>query len=200
MKSLHDFKPGFQKALKPIASFLDSKGITPVQLMLISAAITLFAGLTLASAASTQIIFVFLPFILILRLTLNAVDELLIKVHKKESKLTFYLGELGDVFSDIVLYLPFIYIDGISQVLVMFNIFASIFTEFAGVLGLEMGRKRRCEGPMGKTDRAVAFSLVAVVWGFGILSIGWINFMLTVIFLAQALTIYNRVMAAIQKS
>ena len=199
MKSLHDLKPQFQKLLKPVASALDKQGITPVQLMVISAGISLFAGLLLAAAAPTQYIFVLLPFVLVLRLTLNAVDELLIKVHKKDSKIAFYLGEIGDVFSDIVLYLPFLFIPGVSQILVIFNVFASTFTEFTGVLGLEIGKKRRYEGPMGKIDRAVAFSFVAVVYGLGLLGVGWVNFFLTIIFLAQGLTVYNRIFKAIVK-
>lgn len=58
-------------------------------------------------------------------------------------------------------------------------------------------QSRRNQGPMGKVDRAVAFSVVAIVYGFGLLDAGAVNFLLTVIFLAQALTIYNRVIAAV---
>lgn len=199
MKSLRDYRTQFIKLLEPFAAYMDDRGVTPVQLMLGSAAMTLVAGLLIAAAAPTQLIFAILPLVLFLRLALNATDDILVKEHKKESKIAFYIGELGDVFSDIVLYLPFIFIPGISQILVIFSIFGAIFTEFAGVLSLQFGKIRRYEGPMGKVDRAVAFSFVAVIYGFDILGVGWINFFLTIIFLAEAMTIYNRVMLAISK-
>jgi CDP-diacylglycerol--glycerol-3-phosphate 3-phosphatidyltransferase len=198
MRSLHDLKPYLQKYLTPVAKKLIDRDVFPVQLMLIACGLSLVVGIIMAALAPVSIaIFLLLPLALGARLLLNAIDEILIKKLKKKSKYAFYLSEMTDVFSDVVLYLPFLYVPDISQVLVVFNVFAAIFTEFAGVLGVGVTQARRNQGPMGKVDRAVAFSVVAIVYGFGLLDAGAVNFLLTVIFLAQALTIYNRVIAAV---
>ncbi len=198
MRSLHDLKPYFQKYLMPVASRLIDHDVSPVQLMAIACGLSLIIGIVMAALAPLSAgIFLLLPLALGARLLLNAIDEIIIKKIKKKSKYAFYLSEMTDVFSDIVLYLPFLYVPGISQVLVVFNVFAAIFTEFAGVLGVGVTQTRRTHGPMGKVDRAVAFSFVAIVYGFGVLDAGAVNFLLTIIFLAQALTIYNRVIAAV---
>lgn len=198
MRSLHDLKPYLQRYLTPVAGKLIERDVFPVQLMLIACGLSLVVGIIMAALVPVSAaIFLLLPFALGARLLLNAIDEILIKKLKKKSRYAFYLSEMTDVFSDIVLYLPFLYVPGISQVLVVFNVFAAIFTEFAGVLGIGVTQNRRNQGPMGKVDRAVAFSIVAIVYGFGLLDAGAVNFLLTVIFLAQALTIYNRVIAAV---
>ena len=65
------------------------------------------------------------------------------------SRLGAILNELGDVASDIFLYLPLAIVPGIPAWLMVAIVIASILTEFAGVVALQAGAERRYDWPMG---------------------------------------------------
>jgi len=111
-----------------------------------------------------------LPVLLAVRMGLNAIDGMLAREHGQKSRLGFVLNELGDVISDAALYLPFVVVLGPIWALpvVLFPI-----AEFAGVLPLALGGERRYDGPMGKSDRAVVYSLLAVAAATIGVSAGW---------------------------
>ncbi len=78
----------------------------------------------------------------------------------------------------------------------------SVITEMAGILAFSIGADRKYDGPMGKSDRAFVFSVVAIVVGFGtdpgLLSLSVVAFLI-IIFL-QLFTIYNRIRSALKSS
>ena len=49
------------------------------------------------------------------------------------------LNELGDVLSDVFLYLPFATVAGFTPSIIAFIVALSIITEMAGVIGLQIG-------------------------------------------------------------
>ncbi|MCP4112912.1 MAG: CDP-alcohol phosphatidyltransferase family protein, partial [Desulfobacteraceae bacterium] len=112
------------------------------------------------------------------------------------------LNELCDVISDIFLYIPFAFIPGINSIIIVIITMLSIITEMAGILAFSIGTDRKYDGPMGKSDRAFVFSVVAVVVGFGtdpgLLSVSVVVFLI-IIFL-QLFTIYNRIKSALKSS
>ena len=65
------------------------------------------------------------------------------------------LNELGDVVSDAVLYLPFAFLPGINDLLVIVLVILAILVEMTGVIAVQIGASRRYEGPFGKSDRAL---------------------------------------------
>jgi CDP-diacylglycerol---glycerol-3-phosphate 3-phosphatidyltransferase len=56
--------------------------------------------------------FLFLIIILFVRMALNSADGMLAREHAMQSILGTLLNELGDVISDVALYLPFALISG----------------------------------------------------------------------------------------
>ena len=72
------------------------------------------------------------------------------------------LNEIGDVGSDIALCAPLAWLNAPSRLAVLAFVVGAVFTEFSGVLSKSLDASRRCEGPMGKSDRA--FWIGALTW------------------------------------
>ena len=69
---------------------------------------------------------------------------------------------------------------------------AAIIGEMAGGLGPMLGGTRRYDGPLGKSDRAFAFGLLAFLIGVGLTPGMWSTIYLSVLLALSALTIVNR--------
>ena len=72
---------------------------------------------------------------------------------------------MTDVVSDAVLYLPFIWISPFSTIQITLVIWLSAISEMVGILGQVIGKTRRYDGPMGKSDRAFVFGLLGLLVG-----------------------------------
>jgi len=125
-------------------------------------------------------------------MALNAIDGMLAREHDMQSSLGAILNELGDVVSDIFLYAPFAYLAGLSAELVLAIVICSIIVEMVGVVSIQIGGSRRYDGPLGKSDRAFLFGLLAVLLAFGFDSSFWLNCLLGLGLLFSLLTIVNR--------
>jgi len=138
-----------------------------------------------------------LPAALFVRLALNALDGMLAREHGMKSPLGAILNELGDVASDAVLYLPLALVPGVAAGLVVAAVLLAVIAEMAGVVAVQIGAERRYDGPMGKSDRALAFGAVALALGLGIAPGIWLDVVLGVIVLLLCLTIWNRARRAL---
>ena len=98
-----------------------------------------------------------------------------------------------DVIADTALYLPFALLLGVETSLVLVIVFLAALSEFTGVLGLMVGASRRYDGPMGKSDRAFVFGLLAMLWAFNCMTPFWLNVVLLVMLLLLFVTIISRV-------
>lgn len=163
--SLYQLKPRFQQLLHPLLATLARSGVTPNQVTLVAMALSLGYGVVLALAPETKGLWFGLPLFLLLRMALNALDGMLATVTGNKTTLGALLNEPCDQVSDTALYLPFALAAGAMPVLVVLVVIAALLTEFAGVLAQSIGAARRFDGPMGKSDRAFAFGLVALLIG-----------------------------------
>jgi CDP-diacylglycerol--glycerol-3-phosphate 3-phosphatidyltransferase len=132
-------------------------------------------------------------------MALNAIDGMLAREHNMQSDLGGVLNELGDVVSDVALYLPFALVPGISAALVVTVVVLSVLTEMAGVVAVQIGASRRYDGPMGKSDRAFVFGLLALLLGVGLSPQWWANAGLVVVASLAALTVFNRSARALRE-
>jgi CDP-diacylglycerol--glycerol-3-phosphate 3-phosphatidyltransferase len=132
-------------------------------------------------------------------MALNAIDGMLAREHGKTTKFGCILNELGDVLSDIALYLPFSLIAGVSAPLIIGIVILAIASEMVGVLGYEIAQKRHYEGPMGKSDRAFVFGIVGLGLGLGIAPTQWLTLLLSAVILLQIWTMINRIQAMLQE-
>jgi CDP-diacylglycerol---glycerol-3-phosphate 3-phosphatidyltransferase len=99
---------------------------------------------------------------------------------------------MGDVVSDAALYLPFCLISGISAPWIIIIVLCALLAEMVGILGLAIAQHRCYDGPMGKSDRALLFSILALLFGFGAAPTAWLNGLWAGILLLQLWTIVNR--------
>ncbi len=133
-----------------------------------------------------------LPVTLFLRMAFNAIDGMMAKEHGQASAKGAVLNELSDVIADAALYLPFALIPGLNAPLVVLVVVAGIVAEMAGALGPMIGASRCYAGPFGKSDRAFAFGLLAVLIGIGLEPGLWSTLYLAALLVLSALTVLNR--------
>ena len=195
--STYQLKPRFQQLLRPMLASLERNGITPNQVTLATMMLSLAYGAVLAATPRTTAVWLGLPFVLLLRMSLNAIDGMLATATGNHTALGALLNEICDQVSDAALYLPFALATGILAPLVVLVVVAALLVEFAGVLAPTIGTARRFDGPMGKSDRAFAFSMLALMLGLGATPV-WCNGLLALVLTLAGLTILNRLRRALR--
>jgi CDP-diacylglycerol--glycerol-3-phosphate 3-phosphatidyltransferase len=190
--TIYDIKPAFQSLLRPISNSMAKNGITPNQVTVLALVLSFLTGFVVWVFSAARWTLLLIPAVLFIRMALNALDGMLAREHDMKTSLGMILNELGDVVSDTALYLPFVLISGISGMLLVLTVILSILTEMTGVVALQIGAKRRYDGPMGKSDRACAFGILALLIACGVPTGWWINAVLIVMMVLLMLTIVNR--------
>ncbi|MBB3913818.1 CDP-alcohol phosphatidyltransferase family protein [Rhizobium fabae] len=197
--SVYQLKSRFQNILRPLVRALAARGVTANQVTSVSAVVSIALGLFL-SVAPLPHWFLLVPVWFLLRMGLNAIDGMLAREHGQKSILGAYLNEIGDVVSDVALYLPFALIDPNGLLPAMAVIFLSALTEFAGILGQAVGASRRYDGPLGKSDRAVLFGALGIFVAAGGPFAAWTWWLWAVAALLLVWTIINRIRAGIREA
>ena len=197
--TIYDLKPAFQNLLRPVCKVLANVGVTANQVTVVACLVSVGIGVLFALYPTARWAALLIPVWLFLRMALNAIDGMLAREHGMQSALGGILNELTDVLADAALYLPFAFVPGISPLLVVAVVILSILTEMAGVVAVQIGSSRRYDGPMGKSDRAFVFGLLALLLGIGVNVQSWANIALTVVAALTALTIFNRSSRALQE-
>ena len=195
--TLYDIKPAFQKLLRPACGTLASAGVTANQVTIGAMLLSIATGTLVAILHEEPCVLLLVPVTLLVRMALNAIDGMLAREHGMQSALGGMLNELGDVVSDIALYAPFGLVAGVSPVLVTATVVLAMLSEMTGVVAVQVGASRRYDGPMGKSDRAFGFGLIAMLLGLGLEAGGWANACLGIIAILTAATILNRARAAL---
>ena len=197
--TIYDLKPVFQKLLRPICAALAKAGVTANQVTVVALILSVVVGALFALNPSARWAALSIPVWLFLRMALNAIDGMLAREHHMKSELGGILNELSDVIADAALYLPFALVPGISPMLIVAVVFLSVLTEMAGVVAVQVGASRRYDGPMGKSDRAFVFGLLALLLGLGLDLHWWANAGLAVVALLSAMTVFNRSSKALRE-
>lgn len=199
MKTIYDLKPAFQNKLRRIVNYCYQKGITANQITLAAILLSFIMGVLLVLWPHSRWIYALVPIVLFVRMALNAMDGMLAREYHMQSALGLILNELGDVFSDVFIYLPFSLFASQSAALVIVIVVLAIISEMAGVLPAQLGLARRYDGPMGKSDRAFAFSIISIFIVFGLKSPFVINNLFAIILLLLVITIFNRCKRTLQE-
>ena len=207
MPSIYQLKPAFQNLLRPLVKSLYAIGISANQItllaMFISLAVASFIYIYFSKHGIGLLLLIF-PLWMLIRMAFNAIDGMLAREFKQQSKLGAFYNELCDVISDTALYFSLICFAFIQAELLLLACFLSILSEYTGVMAPLIGAERRYDGPMGKSDRALAFSLICIVivaysiFDFGLNVLSQIcNGILIIIILLLAVTIFNRIKSSI---
>lgn len=196
--TIYDLKPKFQDLLRPIVNQLFRAGITANQVTLAALILSVLCGALLIIIPNPHL-FLVLPFVLFVRMALNAIDGMLAREHHQKSHLGAILNELGDVISDIALYLPFVLIFPHLFWLILLILFLGVLTEFIGVIAQAIGATRRYDGPIGKSDRAFVFGALGLLVGLfpHIVFSSWVSYLFAILALLLFYTCYNRIRRAL---
>jgi CDP-diacylglycerol--glycerol-3-phosphate 3-phosphatidyltransferase len=162
MPSVYDLKPAFQGLLRPLVGALARAGVTANQVTVAAFVLSAAAGAAVLLAPAARWPLLAYPAVLLARMALNAVDGMLAREHGQKSRLGAFLNELGDVAADAALYLPLAVVPGAPAALVVATAVLGVIVETAGVCAVQVGASRRYDGPLGKSDRAVLFSVAAL--------------------------------------
>jgi len=198
MPSIYELKPQFQNLLRPTVKALANKGINANQITVLAMIISFLAGGLVLVFPTSSWPLLTIPIVLFIRMALNAIDGMLAREHNMKSSLGTILNELGDVFSDVALYLPLAVIVDINASLIVVVVIFTIISEMAGVLAIQIGAKRRYDGPMGKSDRAFLFGVITLILGVGVNPQPWLNYLLLSMLVLLVVTTFNRVRKALE--
>ena len=200
MATIYDLKPGFQALLRPVCGALARAGVTANQVTVAAALLSAAGGAAILWLPEARWPLLALPVVLFLRMALNAIDGMLAREHDMKSRLGAVLNELGDVVADAMLYLPLAAVPGVPGWLVAGLVMAGILVEMTGVVGIQIGASRRYDGPVGKSDRAFIFGLLAFLLGIGIGAGVWVDILLALALVLSGITVVNRARKALAEA
>ena len=140
-----------------------------------------------------------LPAALLLRLTLDAIADMLIEDQTARPPQDLLLKETGAAVCDLLLYLPLALIPGVPGGLVVTLVALGLCTEVTGLAALGIGASRRRDGPMGKPDRAILFGLIGLILALDSTAAPWLPWLLIPASVMALATIGNRMRAALQE-
>lgn len=197
MPTLYALKPAFQDRLRPLVNRLAAMGVTANGITVAAALLSIAAGSAIAILPDWSPLLFLIPLVLFLRMALNAIDGMLAREHGQASTLGMYLNEICDVVSDLALILPFAALPQFGAWGVVAFAIAAALTEFAGVLGIAAGIGRNYAGPFGKSDRALALGVVAVLAAAGLWPEAIAPFVFPPMATLSLLTAINRIRAGL---
>jgi CDP-diacylglycerol--glycerol-3-phosphate 3-phosphatidyltransferase len=195
MPTLYDLKPRFQALLRPVAVHAARAGVSANAVTLAAALMSGLLGVLVVTTRSRWLLLCY-PLILLLRMALNAIDGLIARELSRPTPLGALLNELGDLVSDAALYLPLALVLPAPPWLVVAIVVVAVIAEAVGIASGITGLGRRYDGPFGKSDRALAFSVLAFVVAVGVPSADrWLPAALGVLLVLAVWTVVNRVRA-----
>lgn len=200
MISVYKLKPKFQQLLTPVLLCLHKNKITANQITLSSVLLSVVIGVLFWNADVSKWLFLSLPIGLLIRMALNALDGMMARKFNQTSRLGEVLNEVGDLVSDIIIFFPLLKFQPESLYLIVIFIVLSVINEFAGLLGKVVGKERRYDGPMGKSDRAFILGLYGLLIFFGITISGVSAYLFSLIILLLLISTYIRLKKSLHEA
>ncbi|MCU0290906.1 MAG: CDP-alcohol phosphatidyltransferase family protein [Thermoanaerobaculaceae bacterium] len=197
MPSVYDLKARFQALLRPLVGGLARAGVRPNHITVGALVGSVAVGTLVILGRQRPLVLLILPAWLFLRMALNALDGMLAREHAMATRLGAVLNEMGDIVSDLSLYLPLAAVRPEAAWSAVAFALGAVLTETSGILAQALGASRRYDGPMGKSDRALvvgALGVAAVVWPP---SLGWWRWVLAAAAALAVLTCLNRLRAGL---
>lgn len=201
MISVYQLKSNFQNILRPISNKLATIGVTANMVTISAFLLSILTGfITFKYAPKYSYAYFVLPIALFIRMALNAIDGMLAREHNQKSNIGAVYNELGDILSDVVIYVPLLYVSNCNIWLIFLFTVLIIISETVGIMGVQINASRHYEGPMGKSDRAFWFSLLAIAMVFVTISAKYLTIFLIFVSLLLVYTSYNRINGALKEA
>ncbi|MEX5935627.1 CDP-alcohol phosphatidyltransferase family protein [Mammaliicoccus sciuri] len=199
MISIYEIKPKFQQLLMPIVDWMRKIGMTPNQVTILALLLSIVTGIILSIFHDNKWIFILMPIVMFVRMALNAIDGVMAKKYQMKSHLGLLLNELGDVISDLFLFIPLVFIAEDYGIGIMLFISLSIISEMAGVTVQVIGSSRRYDGPMGKSDRAFIVGFISFLIFVHLNIIPYLHFVFYICSILMLINIYNRIINGLKE-
>ena len=201
MISVYQLKTSFQNLLRPITNFLANMKITANMVTVSAFLLSVAVGIiVLYYTKQCKYILWILPVSLLIRMGLNAIDGMLAREHNQKSNLGAIFNELGDILSDTVIYVPFLYVCNVNIWIVFLFTILAIISETVGIMGIQINASRRYDGPMGKSDRAFWISILAIIYMYAPICEKCMNWSLIAVIVFLCITILNRILSALKEA
>lgn len=197
--TIYSLKKSFQNLLRPLSNALACRGVTPNQVTIGAFLLSCGCGGTVFLSEGSSGSLFLVPVVMFVRMALNAIDGMLAHEHNMKTASGAMLNELGDVLSDTVLYLPFAVVSSVPAVPIVIIVVLSVIAEMTGVVAMQIGASRRYDGPMGKSDRAFVFGLLALLLGLSAPIDGCLPTALWLTVILLLLTVVNRARNALDE-
>lgn len=164
--TLYSIKPAFQRTLEPLVAGLQRRRVHADTVTWFGFGLSAAAGAVALAGQIAPTALLAVPPLLLGRMAANAIDGQLARRTTSTTR-GVVLNEVCDVAGDAVAYLPFAALLGGGSGWVVVGMVASgLVAEVAAIAGTSGGRRNA--GPFGKSDRALAFSLLAVAVAAGV--------------------------------
>src|SRR5215475_3357947 len=199
MQSIYDLKPRFQRLIRPLAPRLVRLGVTPNHITWMALIGSIIVGSMVWLTGGRAACLALLPAWLLVRMALNALDGMIAREYRMATSRGAALNELGDLLSDLALYLPLANLRAGALWPVIAFVFGTLLTEFCGLLGQTLGGRRVYDGPMGKSDRAAFIGALALLTLAAPSIIGAWPWIFTLAALLALLTCWNRLSHALRE-
>ncbi|TWU57558.1 CDP-alcohol phosphatidyltransferase family protein [Rubripirellula reticaptiva] len=199
MPSVYDLKPKFQNLLRPICTRMATAGVTANQVTIGAVALSFIGGALIAAYPDRWWALAAMPILLLVRMALNAIDGMLAREFGMKSRLGAVLNELGDVISDVALYLPMALVPNVPMWGIVAFVLQAVIIEFAGVIAIQIGSPRGYAGPMGKSDRAFWMGTLATLLALDRISPAGTTIYLSVLTLLGVGTVIRRARIALNQ-
>lgn len=199
MISIYEIKPKFQQLLMPIVDWMRKIGMTPNQVTILALLLSIVTGIILSIFHDNKWIFILMPIVMFVRMALNAIDGVMAKKYQMKSHLGLLLNELGDVISDLFLFIPFVFIAEDHGIGIILFVSLSIISEMAGVTVQVIGSSRRYDGPMGKSDRAFIVGFISFLIFVHLNIIPYLHFVFYICSILMLINIYNRIINGLKE-
>ncbi len=191
MISVYKLKEKFQDLLRPLSEDLVAREVTANQVTAAAVGMSVFYAALLCF--NFAFFWVLLPVILFIRMGMNAIDGMMAREHDMKTKTGMAMNELGDIISDTALVIPFMIFAIQAWWMVAIFILIAVVNEFCGVLAYMISGERRYDGPMGKSDRALAIGVIAFLIGTGVIGPGAVFWLFLALSVLTLWSCYNRI-------
>lgn len=190
---IYSIKPRFQQILSPLTNLCVKLSIPPDYLNFFALALSLIAFVLLANFGKQPLILVLVSLLMLIRLVVNALDGLVARAMKLDSKKGLVKNEFVDRVSDVLLFIGFSFVPAVNVSLLLITIVSFLLVSYLGILSLAVTGVREYTGIMGKADRIVYLTVFSLIIFFS--GNFWVNYYLSLVFLGSIASIYQRLKA-----
>ena len=201
MISVYQLKSKFSDILRPLCNLLVKCKVTANMVTISAFILSVITGAIIYYYVPKCICFYWiLPVSLFIRMALNNIDGVIAREHNQKTNIGAIYNELGDILSDIAIYVPLLYVCGTNFWLIFGFTVLTIISETVGIMGVQINASRHYDGPMGKSDRAFWMSVLAIVLIYADVPQKALTIFICAVILLLLYTCFNRIKGALKEA